>query len=125
MFRPARIGPDDVASVDEIRGFLQQVRAEVASPGRFNLVPRKKNLDDIARLGFTMSVVKDEILGLTYRDYDRGPLVDDSGEGEIWEFIKTVDGVQIYIKLKTDNSRGCVCISFHESNGPYRLPYRK
>ncbi len=63
-------------------------------------------------------------MDLTYQHYDRGPLDDHSGDGVIWEFIKEIGGDQVYIKLKYDSNRGCVCISFHESDGPCRLPYR-
>lgn len=58
---------------------------------------------------------------MSYRNYDRGPLFGDIGDGgHVWEFIKDIDGVWVYIKLRID-VRGCVCISFHEANedGPF------
>ncbi|HHV61403.1 MAG TPA: type II toxin-antitoxin system MqsR family toxin [Firmicutes bacterium] len=125
MSRPDRTGFDYAASIQEVNAFLRQVRAEVNTPGRFDFIPRKANLDGLARLGFTVGAAKNEILSLTYRDYDRGPLADHSGEGVVWEFIKDIDGTLVYIKLKVDSDRGCVCMSFHESNGPYTLPYRE
>ena len=55
-------------------------------------------------------------MSLTYKDYDRGPLPDNiGGDGSsVWEFVKNIDDVMVYIKLKID-ARGCVCISFHEA----------
>ncbi|MFY9522924.1 MAG: hypothetical protein WAR42_09070, partial [Limnochordia bacterium] len=110
-----------VSSVAEIEHFLSSVRKEMANPKRTHLISRAKNLRDIARLGLNW---KHEVLSLTYRDYDRGPLPDDSGVGDVWEFIPTIDGTMVYIKLKLDPARGVVCLSFHESTGPWTLPYR-
>lgn len=117
-------GPGCAASIDEIKQFLREVRKEVSTPGRFIFVPRSGNMNCIANLGLSIENVKSEIICLTYKDYDRGPLPDDSRPGDIWEFIKDIDGTMVYIKLKLDKSRGCVCLSFHESTGPCTLPYR-
>lgn len=113
-----------VASVREIEEFLTSIRSNMAISGRFHLVERKKNLASMAELGFTPDTAKQVILQLTYRDYDRGPLCDHRGDGFVWEFIKDVDGTKIYIKLKIDEKRGCVCLGFHKSVGPCSLPYR-
>ena len=77
-------------------------------------------MKDIARLGLKPEF---EIQDLTYKDYDRGPLPDENGDGYIWEFIKVVSETKIYIKLKHDH-RGCICLSIHESKGPCSLPYQ-
>jgi hypothetical protein len=47
-----------------------------------------------------------------YQDYDRGPLPDHDRirPGSIWEFIKNVDGIEVYIKLKLDPNRGCMSL---------------
>lgn len=117
-------GPGCAASIDEIKQFLREVKKEVSTPGRFIFVQRRGNMNCIANLGLSIENVKSEIIGLTYKHYDRGPLPDDSRPGDIWEFIKDIDGTMVYIKLKLDKSRGCVCLSFHESAGPCTLPYR-
>ena len=114
--------PESTASVTDIKDFLRRVKKEMSTPDRIQLIDRAKNIDDIARLGLKW---KHEILSLTYEDYDRGPLPDHSGVGEIWEFIPEIDGVMIYIKLKLDSERGVVCLSFHEACGPSTLPYRQ
>ena len=94
-----------VSSVAEIEHFLS---SEMAIPKRTHLISRAKNLRDIARLGLNW---KHEDLSLTYRDYDRGPLPDGSGVGDVWVFIPTIDGTMVYIKLKLDPARGVVSLS--------------
>jgi hypothetical protein len=59
----------------------------------------------------------DEILRLSPGHYLDGPCEDTdrpNGKKDIWIFKKEVNGVQVYIKLKID-TRGCVCLSFHEA----------
>lgn len=128
MSRPARLGSTSVASVQQIGEFLERVRDEIITRRRFDFIPRKENLDGLAGLGITVRAAKQEIPGLTYRDYYRGPSADHSQEhvrgGMIWEFVKDIDGKQVYVKLKLDNDRGCVCVSFHECENAPRLPYR-
>jgi hypothetical protein len=108
------------ASIQQIKDFLSLVSKEIRNK-RFQLIPRDKNLKDITRLGLKPEF---EIQDLTYKDYDREPLPDDNGNGYIWEFIKEVDGLQIYIKLKHDQ-RGCICLSIHQAQGPSSLPYQE
>ena len=46
-------------------------------------------------------------------DFDRNQI------GDIWEFKKSVDGEQFYVKLKIQNQNGkdvLKCISFHEDD---------
>lgn len=128
MSRPARLNYGSVAPIRQVDEFLERVREVILAQRKVDFTPRKENLDSLAKLGITVSAAKQEILGLTYRDYYRGPSVDHSREhvrgGMIWEFIRDMDGRLVYIKLKLDNDRGCVCMSFHESDRASRLPYR-
>lgn len=58
-----------------------------------------------------------EVLDLTPDDYQEGPILDFARPDEgkvIWVFKKEVNSTLTYIKLKIDNRRGCVCLSFHE-----------
>lgn len=51
---------------------------------KFSFAERDKTLDTIARLGITIPQAKEEILGLTYEDYYRGPIPDkDSKKGNM------------------------------------------
>jgi len=61
------------------------------------------------------------MLGLMVGDYFKGPKqdFDRSQPGDIWEFKKTVDGEQFYVKLKIQKRNGkdiLKCLSFHEDD---------
>ena len=76
--------------------FLFQFKEFAQSNFRF--AEREKSLDTIARLGITLQQAKEEILGLTYEDYYRGPIPDKDRKGEeFWEFGKTISGVHVFI----------------------------
>ncbi|HHY32077.1 MAG TPA: type II toxin-antitoxin system MqsR family toxin [Firmicutes bacterium] len=128
MSRPARPNHGSVALIRQIDEFLERVRDAILIQRKFDFIPRRENLDGLSELGITISAAKQEILALTYQDYYRGPSPDQSREhvrgGAIWEFIRDMDGRPVYIKLKLDNCRGCVCMSFHEADRAPRLPYR-
>jgi hypothetical protein len=117
---------DRITPVSDIELFLEQIKREITKPNRFVFVKRRENMDCLANLGLSIKAAENEIMSLTYQDYDRGPLPDhdQTRPGSVWEFIKNVDGIEVYIKLKMDPNRGCVCLSFHESEGPVMLPYR-
>ena len=91
----------------------------------FKFVERDKSLDSIARLGITLKQAKEEIMGLTYEDYCRGPVLDTSKEGELWEFGKKMAGKEIFIRLKVVlQHKMAKCQSFHEAEKPLRYPYK-
>src|SRR5919206_1616327 len=77
-----------VADADKtaINGFLKRFKMKMSSEGLV-FIRRKPNLDSIARLGFTVDEVERVILGLTEKNYAKGPESDDDGSaGEIWVF---------------------------------------
>ena len=106
-----------------IETFLKTIKRLIRD-GKWTFIKRRKNLEGLFELGLTIAQAELEVLSLNYRHYDRGPLPDHERDGEIWEFIKHKDGLPIYIKLKIDR-RGCVCLSFHPSNGPTTMPFQK
>ncbi len=93
---------------------------------KFSFAERDKTRDTIARLGITIPQAKNEILGLTYEDYYRGPILDKDREGEeFWEFGKTICGEQVFIKLKTVLEYGvAICFSFHIPSKTIEYPYK-
>lgn len=108
------------ASSSDVSAFLQDAKI-LLSTGRFTLIPRKKNMQTLARYGWTIADVKDEILGLVVTDYYKGPKQDLDAErpGDIWEFKKEIDGGQFYVKLKISpigSGRILKCLSFHEDD---------
>ena len=107
---------------EQVTVFLREAK-QLIEAGKWRMVPREKNLAGLADLGLSIQGAKKDLLGLSYRHYDRGPLPDKDRTGDVWEFIKSKNNVQVYIKLKIDG-RGCVCMSFHSSQGPTTLPFK-
>ena len=93
----------------------------------FSFYPRKESLDTIARLVITIPQAKQEILGLTYENYYRGPIPDTGPKGgEYWEFGKIICSQEIFIKLKTvPKYRVAVCFSFHIPEEKIEYPYKR
>jgi len=93
---------------------------------RFTFAERDKSRDTIAHLGITPKQAKQEILGLTYEDYYRGPIPDKDRKGEkFWEFGKIICGEEIFIKLKTISKHSvAVCFSFHIPDKTIEYPYK-
>jgi len=92
----------------------------------FKFVERDKSLDSIARLGITPKQAKEEIMGLTYEDYCKGPLPDVGTKGgELWEFGKTIEGKEIFIRLKVVlQHKMAKCQSFHIAERALQYPYK-
>lgn len=109
---------------EAVEAFLREIKRLIRA-GAWTFIEREKNIKGLALLGLTISLAKAEVLSLSYKHYDRGPLPDQDRvwNGEIWEFVKDIDGLPVYIKLKIDR-RGCVCIGFHPSKGPKTLPFQ-
>jgi len=93
----------------------------------FSFVEWDKSRDTIAYLGITPKQAKQEILGLTYQDYYRGPIPDKDRKGEeFWEFGKTICGEEIFIKLKSKSEYGvAICFSFHIPEETIEYPYKR
>lgn len=106
------------ASVNDIRTFLESAK-ELISKGNYDFVPRRKNMQALAAHGLTITDAKDEILELMVGDYYKGPKQDFDRPGVIWEFKKTFDGMQFYIKLKIVQENGVdilKCLGFHDDD---------
>lgn len=93
----------------------------------FYFVERYKSLNSIAELGITLKQAKLEIMGLTYEDYCRGPLVDTGATGgELWEFGKIIEGKEIFIRLKVVlQHKMAKCQSFHVAEKQLQYPYKR
>ena len=93
---------------------------------RFILVPRKENLDALARLGISLLDAKEQVLGLLPCDYVSGPEADfDRPRQEVWVFGLTINTTDVYVKLTVIlEPQRCVCISFHPARHPLEYPHR-
>lgn len=109
---------DNQISTTDITTFLEDAK-KLVSTGKYDFVPRRKNMQALAQHGLTITDAKDEILGLVVSDYYKGPKQDFERPGVIWEFKKTVDSIPFYVKIKIVQENGeniLKCLSFHEDD---------
>lgn len=104
----------------DVAAFLECMK-KLLSIGKYDFVPRRKNMQALARHGFTIADAKDGILGLAVGDYYKGPKrdLDSNRSGDIWEFKKNMDGMQFYVKVKIVQENGediLKCLGFHEDD---------
>lgn len=107
-------------NVSDITTFLERMK-RLISAGKYDFVPRRKNMQALAEHGLTIADAKNEILGLVVGDYYKGPKqdFDHNRPGDIWEFKKNVDGICFYIKVKITQESGddiLKCMGFHEDD---------
>lgn len=108
------------ADILEIVTFLERMKMLI-SAGKYDFVPRSKNMKALAKYGLTVTDAKNEILGLVAGDYYKGPKqdFDPNRPGAIWEFKKDIDGMCFYIKVKITQENGediLKCMGFHEDD---------
>lgn len=94
---------------------------KLISEGKYDFVPRRKNMQALAQHGLTITDAKEEILGLLVSDYYKGPKkdFDKNRPGDIWEFKKEIDGILFYVKFKIvqeNNEDVLKCLGFHEDD---------
>ena len=72
-------------SAADITTYLTKVK-KLLSVGKYDFVPRRKNMQALAQHGLTITDVKNEILGLVVSDYYKGPKrdLDQNRSGDIW-----------------------------------------
>jgi hypothetical protein len=108
------------ANTTDITAFLEKVKMLV-SAGKYDFVPRRKNMQALAQHGLTIADAKAEILGFVVGDYYKGPKqdFDPNRPGDIWEFKKNIGGIQFYVKIKVVQENGediLKCLGFHEDD---------
>lgn len=106
--------------IPDIVHYLERVKS-LLSAGRYDFVPRRKNMQALALHGMTITDAKAEILELDANDYYKGPKqdYDQNRPGDIWEFKKRVDGTPFYVKVKIVQEDGedvLRCLAFHEDD---------
>jgi hypothetical protein len=93
-------------------------RAKKALKNGFDFVPRKKNVNFLAKYGLNVKTLKHAIANLKEDDYKKGPLEDKDKKGELWVFRIVFEGIDnVYIKLKVYEVEGkeyLKCLSFHD-----------
>lgn len=108
------------SNISDINEFLEKAK-KLITDGEYSFIPRRKNMQDLAKYGLTITAAKDEIVDLDVEDYYKGPKkdLDPSRPGDIWEFKKDIGGIIFYVKLKIDNENNqeiLKCIGFHKDD---------
>ncbi len=108
------------ANTSDIILFLEKAK-RLLSTGKYDFVPRRKNMQALAQHGLTITDAKIELLDLVVGDYYKGPKQDFDPDrpGDIWEFKKQIDGKQFYVKVKITQENGediLKCLGFHEDD---------
>ncbi len=123
-------GPQKATDVSH---FLKDVKGTLggkAEDGNYGwrFIPRQKNLDCLADLGFVLPDVKTTLLELTVSDFCDGPIQDADTRGDLWIFGKVIDGKEVYIKIKLAQIgplRIVKVVSFHFAEGPLFYPCKQ
>ncbi len=115
-----------MAREDEIESFLKDLRMKI---NLFDIAfrRREKNLQALAILDITPKARKEAILSLVSTDYCSGPITDADipGAPDYYVFGKTINGVEVYIKLNPGKLNKMVdCISFHPAENPLSYPLK-
>lgn len=116
------------ASQPQVNSFLKELKAIITSGSGLFMIPRASNNATITMLGLTRKTVELEILSLSVVDYSSGPEQDRDHPGDLWIFGKTINGYEIYIKLKIaeiKDTKIAKCISFHEAEFSLTYPFKK
>ncbi len=121
-----------MASKEEVRDFLQQIKETITNPIKgcdgWVLIPRPENKDCISALGFRPNDIANTILSLSVTDYCDGPCHDYDQPGNLWIFGKTIEGKEVYVKLKIaslSNLRMVRIVSFHFSQEALNYPFEE
>ena len=115
---------------NQVKAYLLRIKQAVAA-GRYQFIPRRKNVLSLAAVGLLPKHVKDYILRLTPQDYFNGPEDEIDQEfppGEYVCFGCDIYGKEFYVKVKLEQNNGenyCVCISFHIADSPIYYPYKR
>lgn len=116
---------------EEVHIFLNKFKQLAKTPDRLILLrkyPGSKNLECILELGITERKAKEIVLGLSVKDYSKGPEEDRDREGqEIWVFCPYFESRAIYVKVvisKTeDGYERPKILSFHFPEYPLKKPF--
>lgn len=119
-----------MATRGEVAAFLHIFKGCVMV-GRLVVGSRRKNRQGLIDLGLSAQQRREELLTLEPDDYVAGPKPDHTdGEKEVWEFGKTVEGVDVYIKLRVTEDRRdkkmhhALVWSFHLAERPLVYPLK-
>ncbi|KAA9341144.1 type II toxin-antitoxin system MqsR family toxin [Larkinella humicola] len=114
-----------MAPKEEISRFLADFKTKMDV---YNVVymNREKNLQALSDLDIRPFERTAYLKSLEVESYYRGPLPDQAGISDLWEFGIPVKGKEVYIKIQLGaHNRSTICISFHLAEFPMTYPYKK
>lgn len=118
------------AKRQDVEQFLASFHSATQSGIYF--IDRKKNFEFLLLHGMSDQDRKDVIANLCVEDYFSGPELDKDFPHQppcIWKFCVTLEGVEIYIKLKLVKDGSIMRakgLSFHEPEHPIsHFPYKR
>ena len=108
-----------------VRAFLRNFKRLIRE-GNFFVLNREANNEALIHLGINQAERRRMLLDLSVTDYSSGPDPDVAGDGYVWTFGKTIEDIEVYIKIKTVRppSEIAKCISFHKAQTPLHYPFR-
>lgn len=110
---------------EAVTSFLLDMKLRVAE-GKWTLVDREKNLQDLAHMGMLTSDIPQVLQSLSPEDYCQGPLDDDRGRPlEWWVFGPMYLGQTLYVKLCINQKNWILCLSFHRNEHPLSYPLKE
>lgn len=107
------------ATINEIKKCIAKIKVFIQR-NEYDFVPRRKNMQDLAKYGLNITNIKSKLKSLSVSDYHSGPLKDydiNRKNGEIWIFKKRILKARFYIKIKfaiVKNKELLKILSFHE-----------
>lgn len=113
------------ADENQVKAFLLDMKLAV-SQGRWTLIPRDKNLDDLSELNLALEDVVNILQSLRVDDYSQGPLLDDKGrQQDWWVFGPVYEEILLYVKIGLGEKKWVKCMSFHRAQAPLGYPLRE
>ncbi|MEZ4947708.1 MAG: type II toxin-antitoxin system MqsR family toxin [Cyclobacteriaceae bacterium] len=108
----------------DVESFLSGFKAKM---NVFEIIylERDKNLQALAYLEISPARRTAVIESLEAKDYYKGPTQDQDQGPDLWEFGKTVNRKEVYIKVCMGNeNRPVICISFHLAERAITYPFK-
>lgn len=86
---------------------------------------RDKNLKALADLEISAMRRTEILKALEVKDYFKGPTKDTDQGPDLWEFGKTVNRKEVYIKVNMGfENRPVICVSFHLAERAIVYPFK-
>jgi hypothetical protein len=105
---------------------LKEFKDKARAFGIIFRIDRKKNMQALLDLEISAIMREKIIMSLTVEDYYKGPTEDKLNYmGELWEFGKSVDKKEVYIKIsKGTGANSPICVSFHLAERKIEHPFK-